>query len=168
MLTSQQMIKCILLPISTRATKHAIDLASGEMLPRFALVHHRIMVWECHQNVDMIGHDDKVSEQISLIVKMMQAICNHLGNLGITKVARSMTFVQSIHPPIRDVTLERYLLVVRQLNFCFVGTCLISGQTRLNQPSFPFALPLSQNSFGHGIVRSPGDEADHAGLLPMG
>ncbi len=76
---TDQMIEVLYLPEAALVAEASIDLNRGEVLPRIALSQHRICRRECRQQMDVVGHDDKIGKDVPVAVKMMQAVGDDLG-----------------------------------------------------------------------------------------
>ena len=71
------------LPLRRQATPlHPPNLRCGEMFLRSALLEHRLLTSERHDQMDMIWHHDRIRQNCPVTFEMEQAVQNDLRELG--------------------------------------------------------------------------------------
>jgi len=163
----QEVIKGILLPKAACCAESGIDPASGEMLPRVALLDHGCFVGENGQNMNVIRHDDEVEHLVSLAIEVQQAVRDDVRDLWPTEHTSTMTCVEGFMPSRGEAIMVFGHLVWREiLNLDFPA--FLRGIDAVEiKPAIAIRTPAFENVLRDRVRRAPGDE-DHAAILsPM-
>ncbi|MDA1014970.1 MAG: hypothetical protein O3A00_11040 [Planctomycetota bacterium] len=113
--TSDEMIESVLLPESTLALQLAVNLGRGEVLPRFALSQHRVIVRERGQDMHVVWHDYEISQLVTVSVEVTQTARHNIGWLDPTKDALSVALIERIVPAIRKCRVKLSLYTLSEL-----------------------------------------------------
>jgi hypothetical protein len=165
---SHKMVEPILLPEAPPFAEFAIDLHSRVMLPRLALPQHRVFASKCRQDVNMIRHDNEVRQEISISIAVMETVSDDFREFRTTQKTRAMTGIEFLMPPLREHLIESALLLRGKMDAQLlspVRTLWVDSMTP--EPLLAISLPASEDNCGHGVRRSPGDEAHCFRLIPM-
>jgi len=108
------MIESILLPEPSGLTKRPVDLMRREMLPGLTLFQHRFFICERSQQMNMIRHNDELSEFVPIAVEFMKALRDDLRQHWLTENALAVTGVQIIVPFFGEAVLDVVLNNLRQ------------------------------------------------------
>ena len=161
-----EMIEDFLLPEGSLPSQVPIDGGGGVLHPRRTLVLHRRRIGKSGQQVNMIGHDDKVAEFVANSIKVFEGHRHNLRQFRLSQFASSLTRIEehlaSAMEHLGELCTERR---TRNLKSC---PPLGAINPMLPKPLQLLELPLGKNISGNRIVGPHGDEHDCAGLGPMG
>lgn len=93
-----QMIEALVLPEMPFFPKHTIDVHGRVSLPAFALPLQPHARMKLHQYVNVIGHDDEISQVVTLSIKLVQALLDNAGQLTALENALTVSFVEKVVP----------------------------------------------------------------------
>ncbi len=163
-----QVIESVLLPESVLAADPAIDSRRGKMLPRFALCKHCGFVWKGRQQMYVIWHHDEIGQVVPFPVKVPQARRDFLRIFWTTQDAGALAVVKMTVPAIRNEMLELSDQVGSEFLELSSPVRRVGFDLVLTQPIVAGGQPNSENRFGNRIPRAKRNEANCAGLGPMG
>ena len=109
------MIEGVLLSKAPETADGPVDLPRREMLPRLALLEHRLIRGENGQKVDMVGHDHEVCQAIAVPVGVTQAVVDVLRQFRPAQQTRAVQCIQVLAPAARNKVAESTLLWHRPL-----------------------------------------------------
>lgn len=162
-----EVIKGVLLPESTLCAKCGIDPASGEMLPRVALLDHRCFVGKKGQNMDVVRHDDEVEHLVAVAIEVKKAVGDNVRDFWLAEHAATMAGIERLMPARGEaIMVFGYQIWWESLNLGFPA--FLSGINAVEiEPTITIRTPAFENVLRHRVRRAPGDE-DHAAILsPM-
>ena len=166
-LVADEVIKGILLPEAAFLTEAAIDLRSGEVLPRLALLQHGGFPVEGGEQVDVVWHDDEVEHLVAVAMKVEEAILDDLGEVRLAQDAGTMAGVEVLMP-FRG---EAVVILGLQLRREVLHLSFPTGQGGIDplriQPAVPLRPPGVQDGLRQGVEGAPSEEDDRAVLRPV-
>ena len=106
LLTAHQMIKPILLPEPSSATKLPVYLRRRVVLPRLTLYKHLFFVTKGRQHMRVVGHYDEISQLVTFAVEMLETGGNDLGQPWTLEHTFAAASVQFRVPTRRECPME--------------------------------------------------------------
>lgn len=166
------MIEGLLLPEVFALAGPTVDLCRREMQPRIELLFHRFLRGKRSKQMNVVGHDDKVSHPIATPVEVHQTVGHDVRQLRSPKLTFSVTSVQKAFPLAIEVLLKLAANLQRQLiqhlmpHFATSQISVFSLAAMI-EPLILLFLPASENLFGNGVFRAKRHKVDRSGLGPV-
>ena len=161
------MVEAFFLPEAAGMTLQLVDLASAELLPGKALSLDLRCPDQSDKQVDVIGHDHKISQVVSSTVKVLQALGNNLGARATSEYARAVTFVETV-----EVLAGKRVVVFAEQRFgeSFkpLGPTGLNGTNAVSfEPILASTMPKISHTLGNGIFSAKRDEVGCSCLKPV-
>jgi hypothetical protein len=118
--------------------------------------------------MNVIRHDHKIGKDIAIAVEVPQTRGDDLCQLGAPQDASAVSGIQLVVPTFGESPMEFALEHGCQGGKLRSPMRVIGIDALLPQPAVTVGAPLRQDRRGDGIIGSPGNERDRAGLRPMG
>ncbi len=165
--TSNQMIELIDLPELSCPSFGRIDFSAHKPLPFGTLRQHPVPVGEGGHEMNVIGHDNDVGQEISDLVERQQTVQYDRSVCGNPKWTSACTAIEKLVAEQEQVSLNatsRDRILDRQV----VGDGIAKSDVLTRQVGLNFPIQDSQQILRKRIADSPGDETKCAGLHPVG
>jgi len=95
--TTDEVVEAFFLPKAAMATKLFIDFRGGKAFPRKALAFDLGGAAKANKQMNVIGHDNKVAQVISVAIKMKQTIGNYFCGCWLSQEALAMALIEICH-----------------------------------------------------------------------
>ncbi len=152
---SHQMVEALMLPHYPSPAKKSIDGMRRSTLPRTDNALHHIPVCRSHQDMHMIGHDDKGIYLVFYAVGMHHDVCKDISDTLVFEYACS---IAGIYPSIYDST-EAIVIVLLYGGIPWFGMCI--------QPLFTLQPIFLQLGLRKRVGKTESDKLHTIVLIPM-
>ncbi len=109
-----QMIEAFLLPETAALSECFVDFSGREAFPGFTLLQQTLIINKRTQQMDVVGHDDKVGQEVLLTVGVFQTCADDLCERRLSQDARSVAVIKTRMPLEGKRAIEILLLVAGQ------------------------------------------------------
>ncbi|WP_254512551.1 hypothetical protein [Anatilimnocola floriformis] len=165
--TSHQMIEGLLLPKLAFPAQQPVDFGGRKLQPGIALISHCFCRREHGKEMDVIGHDHKITHSVVNSIEMEQTIADDLRDGRLLEEAIALTGVKKVFARASELAIEVIPVIVGQsLNYLRPMFALLMSAR--SQPSLFLTLPTHDHLLWNRVFRPKREKHDSTTLRPMG